>query len=124
MPTIPAPSLRLFLILQFLIGGLLALSGTRLGSPQLGASIGAGAALVLLNTALIGWIWRRLMAQKTIAWTMLVIVIKYAVLLTSIYYLTRLDWFNPIGAGVGISSFMLAALALAYFFKRAEFGNL
>jgi hypothetical protein len=88
-------------------------AGTWLGGVQLGASIAVGGVLMLINLVLLAWSWLRLMEKKSIAWTVLIIVIKYAVLLASVFYFIRLDWFVPIGAGFGISSFVVAALIMA-----------
>ncbi|NJL24461.1 MAG: hypothetical protein HC902_04370 [Calothrix sp. SM1_5_4] len=57
---------------------------------------------------------------KTIAWTALILVSKYAVLLGSIYMLSVTDWFSALGAGLGISSFLIPVLLLAVFFQEKE----
>lgn len=85
-----------------------------------GASFAIGAALMLGNMIGIGWAWWRVITQKTIAWTVLIIVIKYAVLLSSIFYLGREPWFNVALAGAGITSFLLAALVWAVTSKEKE----
>lgn len=105
---------------QLLTGAVLAGIGVYFESVQLGASIAIGASLMLFNVIILGWSWHRLLAKKSIAWTVGIIVIKYAVLLGSIVYLARLDWFRPIGAGIGIASFILAALVLAVRSKILE----
>ena len=109
------PNLKTSRALSQVVGGRSALRFGRLGlcGPQLGASIAVGAGLMLFNVIILGWSWHRLIAKKSIAWTVMIIVIKYAVLLGSIFYLARMNWFSLLGAGVGISSFMMAALILA-----------
>lgn len=77
------------------------------------ASFATGAALMLANAAALAWAWWRVVTQKRIAWTALIIVIKYAVLLSTIFYLTRQSWFHVTLAGLGIASFLLAALLWA-----------
>jgi hypothetical protein len=64
------------------------------------------------------------MAKKSIAWTVMIIVIKYAVLLGSIFFLARTNWFSPLGAGLGILSFIVAAFILAVrsYRREGEFG--
>lgn len=99
--------------IQLLVGAGFALAGGWLSDLQLGASIAFGAGLMLFNLIVLGWSWQRLIAKKSIAWTVGIIVIKYAVLLGSIVYLSRLEWFRPLGAGLGISSFVFAVLVLA-----------
>lgn len=89
------------------------MGGSFLGGFQLGASIALGAGLMLFSVILLGWSWQRLIAKKSIAWTGVIIVIKYAVLLGSIVFFYRLEWFHPLGAGIGIASFVLAALMVA-----------
>ncbi len=118
--TTSTPNLKQLAALQILIGAGLALAGARFSGPQLGASIAVGSALMLGNMILLGWSWQRLIAKKSIAWTVMIIVIKYAVLLGSIVYFARTDWFSPLGAGIGIASFMLAALVLAAFYYKRE----
>ena len=59
------------------------------------------------------WSVWRLLNQKTIALTITVIVIKYAVLLASLYYLAQCDWLQPLGVVMGVFSFTLAALIYA-----------
>lgn len=114
------PSLKQLAAAQIFVGALLAGGAGWIWGFQLGASIAIGAALMMGNMLILGWSWRRLFDKKSIAWTVLIIVIKYAVLLGSIFYLGRTKWFNPLGAGIGISSFMLAALVLAAFYYKKE----
>jgi len=118
MPT--TLSLKNLALIQLFTGAALALGAALFGRPQLGASIGFGAGLMLFNVILLGWSWRRLIEKKSIAWTVGIIVIKYAVLLGSIVYLARLEWFSPLGAGIGIGSFVFAALLFAILTKNAE----
>lgn len=106
--------------IQLLMGVAFALLGWWLVDFQLGASIGFGAALMLVNVIILGWSWQRLIGKKSIAWTGGIIVIKYAVLLGSIVYLSRLEWFRPLGAGLGIASFVFAALVLAVKIKLQD----
>lgn len=115
--TTPTPSLKLLALIQLVLGAALA-ALAMLWNFQLGASMALGAGLMLFNLIGLGWSWHRLMAKKSIAWTILIIVIKYAVLLGSIFYLARQEWFNPLGAGLGISIFMVAALIMALVFHR------
>jgi hypothetical protein len=112
------PSLKHLAGIQLVLTVLVSAIGCALGGLQLGASLGIGAGLMLLNVVGIGWIWQRLMMKKSIAWTLLIIVIKYAVLLGSIFYLARQEWFSSLGAGIGISSFMVAALVMAFIFRK------
>jgi hypothetical protein len=112
------PSLKLLAAIQLALGVVISLLGLGFGSFQLGASIAIGSGLMLFNLIGLGWSWQRLMAKKSIAWTLVIIVIKYAVLLGSIFFLAREQWFSSLGAGLGISSFVLAALIMALIFRK------
>jgi hypothetical protein len=112
------PSLKLLAAIQLALGTVISLFGLYFGSFQLGASIAIGSGLMLFNLIGLGWSWQRLMAKKSIAWTLVIIVIKYAVLLGSIFFLAREQWFSSLGAGLGISSFVLAALIMALIFRK------
>jgi len=107
------PNLKLILILQLAAAAVVSGAAFYFGGARLGASTLAGAVLMTANLVLLAWSWARLMSKKSIAWTVAIIVIKYAVLLSSIYFLAQTPWFSPVGAGLGIASFLMAALALA-----------
>jgi hypothetical protein len=114
------PSLKLLAAIQLALGTVISLLGFWIGGLQLGASIAIGSGLMLFNLIGLGWSWQRLMIdpKKSIAWTLVIIVIKYAVLLGSIFVLAREPWFSSLGAGLGISSFVLAALIMALIFRK------
>lgn len=114
----PLKGVLLLAGIQLAMTVLVSALGYAIGGFQLGASLGIGAGLMLFNVIGIGWIWQRLMMKKSIAWTLLIIVIKYAVLLGSIFYLARQEWFSSLGAGLGISSFVIAALVMAFIFRK------
>lgn len=113
-------NLKLLALAQLLVGAFFSLVLGFFGSLQLGASFAMGAGLMLLNVGLLAWVWWRILTQKTIAWTLIVIVIKYAVVLGTIYDLARREWFNPVGAGLGIASFIIAALVTALLLEQKE----
>lgn len=106
------------------MGGLFASTLVLTGRPQLAASTLVGAALMLFNVIALGWTVDRMLAKKSIAWTVLIIVIKYAVLLGSIYILAQTAWFSSIGAGIGLVSFVLAILVFAMLSHWKELGKL
>ncbi|HMN69722.1 MAG TPA: hypothetical protein PKC28_14360 [Bdellovibrionales bacterium] len=117
---IPTRNLKSLLALQGLVT--LVLTGIAVAGwgVQLGASFGAGAVLMWANIALLGWSsWRTLM-KKSIAWTSLIIVIKYTLLLGSIVVLSRVSGFSSLAAGLGIACFLVTALALAVFYSKKE----
>lgn len=84
------------------------------------ASFACGSGLLLVNVLALAWAWWRVITQKTIAWTVLIIVIKYAVLLSLITYLSRVTWFVSVAAGFGIASFLISALAWAVVSREKE----
>jgi len=84
-----------------------------MGHLQLGASFMVGASLMLANLVAIAWSSWRVLTKKPIASTVLIIVIKYALLLGSVFYFARQDWFRSLGAGFGIASFILAIMGSA-----------
>lgn len=113
-------SFRQLAYLQLTMGLIFALLLGGLVDVRLGASFALGALLMLTNVLLLGWTWWRLIAKKSIAWTTMIIVIKYAVLLGSIVVLARQSWFSSVGAGLGIASFIIPALALAVIYQKRE----
>lgn len=113
-------NLKILSISQFLVGLVISLILLANEQVQLAASFGLGAALMLFNVLALSWVWWRILTQKTIAWTLIVIVIKYAVVLGTIFYLARQAWFSPVGAGLGIASFIIAALITALLLEQKE----
>ena len=113
-------NLKLLALFQLLVGGGLALMVSIFWDFQLGASFAIGALLMLTNVGAIAWTSWRMLSQKSIAWTSLIIVIKYAVLLGSIIVLAKTSWFSSLGAGLGVTSFLIAALLLAVFNQKKE----
>lgn len=113
MTTAIRNSLKTLALLQLLTGTALSLAVALIWDAQLGASFAIGCALmVLIVTFLVTTTWLTV-AKKSIAWSVLVIVIKYPVLLGSIVFLTQTNWFRPVAAGLGVCSFLIAVLALA-----------
>jgi hypothetical protein len=110
---------HLILIQLFLTLGL-ALGGWWWRSAAMGASIAVGGGLMLINLSMASWIWARSFDKKSIAWTSMIIVIKYAVLLASVVIVARLDWFSPLGTGLGVVSFTFTALIVAFYHLRKE----
>lgn len=89
----------------------------------------AGSITVAVSFVGMAWSsWRMLdpegAGQKSIAPTVSLIVIKYAVLLGLVYYVTRQDWLRPVGFAVGIFTFSIAALVYAVGDSRKEKLNL
>ncbi len=114
--------LRQLVLIQLGIGLVISALTAALSSPSLGVSVMVGASLIASSVALLGWTMNRVLAKKSIAWTVSIIVIKYAVLLGSIPLLMRTNWFSPIGAGIGVASFVLAALGVALIDDKKELG--
>lgn len=102
--------------LALVLGGIVA----AIWGVSLGASFVVGATLMLANLGLIAWSSWRLLTKKSIAWTVMIIVIKYAVLLGSIVFFARTDWFSSLGAGLGVASFLIAALIAALLNQKED----
>ncbi len=119
MPATIFNSLKYMAIFQAIIvliaGGGLWISGR----PQLAASFAVGAGLMLGNLMALAWSTWRVLAKKPVASTVLIIVIKYALLLGSVFYFARMPWFSSAGAGLGIASFMLAILGSSFAAPKA-----
>lgn len=121
MTTVPVlRQLKQLILTQLSLGLALAILAWPLGGLQLSASFAVGVVLMSINVAGLAWGWWRIVTQKTIAWSVLIIVIKYAVLLGSTYYLARLPGFNAVGAGLGIASFVIAALIWAVILQKEK----
>jgi hypothetical protein len=111
-------SLKQFMIVHVLVTLLLAGGFALYGNARLSASVAAGSGLLLFSVASLAWVWWRVLNQKTVAWTTLIIVIKYAVLLASLYFFTRTDGLDVIGLGIGVGCFMISALIWALLEQR------
>lgn len=116
--TTPEPGLKRLLALQLIVGIVIAAAIAATGGAQLGVSFAVGALLMVFNVAILGWAWNRILEKKSIAWTSGIIVIKYAVLLSSIVLLSRRPDFNAVAAGLGIGSFVIAAVIAAMSVKK------
>ncbi|MGE0526506.1 MAG: ATP synthase subunit I [Bdellovibrionales bacterium] len=106
--------------LQFLVTAVTSGLAFLVSGQRLAASVAVGGALMWANVAVLGWTWWRVLAKKPVAWTIVVIVIKYAVLLGSIVLLTQTPDLNMLGVGLGITSFIFAALATAFITKKEK----
>ncbi len=120
MPTTIYQNLKTLLLIQVLIGVGLGLILAYFAGLQLGASFAVGAGLMTGNLALLAWSTWRLIAKKSIAWTVTIIVFKYGILLGSVVYFAQASWFNTLGVGLGVSSFVLAALLAAMIQKKEK----
>ncbi|MGE4131386.1 MAG: hypothetical protein AB7F86_07090 [Bdellovibrionales bacterium] len=105
-----ALSLKFLLLIQAAVGLSITFLYWILLDWWRGASFGLGALAMWVNLFLIAWVWDRLIAKKSIAWTVLVIVMKYTILLGGIFLLTRTSWFHSMSAGLGMASFVIVVL--------------
>lgn len=112
MTPVPVLRIKLSTIALVQVSVTLVLTGaiTALWGVQPGASFGSGMAVMLANSLLLVWIWSRILAKKSFALTIAIIVVKYTVLLTAIFILTREPWFHVLGAGLGMAAFILSTL--------------
>ena len=120
---IPLPPIELFkrlAIAQVLIGVFGAAGFAAVYGPASGASFLVGTLIMLTTVVSLAWIGWRVFTQKSVAWTVVGIISKYAVLLGSIYSLTRTAWFNVAAGGLGIASFVIPALVTAVLTPEKE----
>lgn len=108
---VPALNAKTLFFTQTGLNAFLAFAVFRLWGFQPGASFAVGGLMMLVNFVLLAWIWDRLLTKKSIAWTVVVIVIKYTVLLGSILILIQAPWFHVLGCGLGLATFIMTALA-------------
>ena len=116
----PLRQIKILAIWQLILGTALSAVAGAVGGGPAGASFAIGVLLGLGNLLALAWGWWRLLTEKPVAWTVVLIVIKYAVLLSSIFYFARTGWFETVPAGLGIASFVLPALGLAVFYRESE----
>jgi hypothetical protein len=113
-----ALTLRNLLTFQGTIAALGVGLVTWVGGVQPGASYGIGAGLMLANLFFLSWVWNRLIDKKAIAWTAVLIVIKYTVLLGAIFLLSQKAWFHVLSAGLGMVTLIGTSLAQVAFTHR------
>ena len=113
-------SLSILLILHVAIGLIFTGLLSWLQNLQLGASFAVGSALMLSNLIFLAWSTYRTIAKKSIAWTTVIIVIKYAVLLGSLIICVRSPWFDLFGAGLGFASFLISVLLTVLYLNMKE----
>jgi hypothetical protein len=111
-------SLKSLVAIQFFLGAAFAAAVAWLFGLQLGASFGVGALLMLSNLLVLGWVWSRILAKKSFALTLLIIVVKYTFLLGAIFVLTQTAWFHVISGGLGMATFIMTALFQVAAMKR------
>ncbi len=120
MPATILNSLKSMAVYQLAIIVIVTAGLVIAGRAQLAASFAVGAGLMLGNLGALAWSSWRSVAKKPVASTVLIIVIKYAILLGSVFYFSRMDWFSAFGAGLGIASFILAILGSAIATQNTE----
>lgn len=91
------------------LGGLLLI----FSAAQHSYSFVAGATIILISVLLLGISWKLIFQKKLIALAVMIIVFKYAILGIIIFKLMKLPWFEPLWFALGVSSFILSALAYA-----------
>ena len=76
-----------------------------------------GAALITVNFSLLVWLWRRILGKKSVALTLGLVVIKYAILAIVLYVLVKDHGVQivPLCAGMASlgASFLIFALTTA-----------
>lgn len=110
--------MKLFLIIHSAITLIVTLAIYFLYAPHQALSFVVGAVLMLVNLLTIAWSWKNILAKKLIAWSVAIIVIKYAILGIIIYELMMGDlvdvaWFCG-GMGVLLISCISFALSKGF----------
>ena len=98
-----------------LLGILAALGEARQSTQLLAGSVAIG-----LNLAVITWLADRILNKKSVALAMFVIVIKYAVLLGALVYLTSIGIEIGFPFAMGISAVFPTLIFLGYQFMRSS----
>lgn len=124
MPTTILYNLKILTVVQISVGMAFSLLVAWVWGVELGASFAIGSGLMLANISLLAWTSWRLIEKKPVAWTVIIIVIKYAILLGSVFFLARTRWFDTLGAGLGVASFVLAVLLSSIISTRASAANI
>jgi hypothetical protein len=104
-------------ILSHLVLSAIAVVLAQIWGGGFGISAACGAGTSLLNTALLGFTWSRIMAKKQVALAIVIIVFKFALFGWILYLVAHsesihIGWFS-IGLGMVIPSSIITAL-----FKR------
>lgn len=113
-----AYSLKSLVLVQSALATALTMAVAAALGPQQGASYGLGSLLMLTNLLLLAWIWSRYLAKKSIAWTVVIIVGKYTVLLSAIFLLSQRAWFHVLSSGLGMVTFVTACLVQVTYVNR------
>lgn len=111
--------MKTFVYTQFGIALLFSVAAL-IDSMHLAISVGLGAAVMILDFALMAWTWSMIGRKKLIALSLLIIVSKYTILAVLLYKIMSLSWIKPVGFLIGISLFVLATVVWTLFFRNSE----
>ena len=111
-------ALRPFIVIHLGLTLLISLAVLVFHSPAAAVAILVGGALVALNGAGLGWAWVRILNKKSIAWTVVVIVIKYAFVLGIVSWVVLTGQLAAVPLGLGIS--LLAPSAVVFTFVDSQ----
>lgn len=78
-------------------------------------SVFTGGMTMMLNFALLAWVWDLIGRKKLIALSLFIIVSKYTILAVLLYHILSLPWVQPVSFLVGISIFVFAAVLLGLY---------
>lgn len=98
--------------LVLLFGAVLALLLWFFYSHDAGLSCAAGSAIMFLNLLSFYLTWKLVLAKRSMALTVLVIILKYSILGLIFWSLTTATWIQPLGFVLGISTLLLAILCM------------
>jgi len=82
------------------------------------ASCLAGELIVGFNLLTLIWTWQRIFNRKGLALAVGVIVFKYAIFVTSAYFLITYQWVSVFGFLIGCSVLPIVLMVLAFEYNR------
>lgn len=82
-------------------------------------SLFMGGVAMMLNFALLAWVWDLIARKKLIALGLFIIVSKYTILAVLLYRILSFPWVQPVSFLVGISMFVFAAVLLGLYQQSA-----
>ncbi len=100
--------MKAFYIAQLVIG-ILGVAATRFFvGEQESYGLLAGVSVATINVIFVQFVWGRILGKKSVAWTLFIIVFKYTLLGTTLYFVAAKGWL-PIGwFSLGLGTILLS----------------
>ena len=106
--------MKLFFIIQITVILAGSLIFAEIVDTKSAASFASGAGLILLNVAVLAFVWLYLIQKKLVAVSLTIIVFKYAILGVIIYKLLNLEWIQQSWFCVGLGSLVFSTLVYGF----------